>query len=102
MSPLDNPYNETASAQGTKIDSMDEHVWGHCGRQNSPSGTEGSFEVHLEGSGEKIAEIYWDCPYIGSNKLEKRYVKENYDISFNDFSVPSGPLGKGRINVRVD
>ena len=79
-----------------------QYQWGHCGRENSPSGTEGSFEVHLDGSGEKIAEIYWDCPYIGSNKLEKRYVKEGYDISLNGFSIPSGALGKGTINVRVD
>jgi hypothetical protein len=58
--------------------------------------------VHLEGSGEKIAAIYWDCPYIGSNKLEKRYVKPGYDVSLNNFSIPSGALGKGEINVRED
>jgi hypothetical protein len=58
--------------------------------------------VHVEGSNEKIAEIYWSCPYIGSNKLEKRYVKEGYDISLNDFSIPSGALGKGTISVRED
>jgi hypothetical protein len=52
--------------------------------------------------GEKIAEIYWDCPYIGDNKLEKRYVKPDYDISFDGFSIPTGPLGKGTINVRED
>jgi len=100
--PLGNPYNETASAQGTKIEGKGEHEWGHCGRENSPSGTEGSFEVHLEGSGEKIAKIYWDCPYIGDNKLQKHDVKEGYDVSFDDFSIPSGPLGKGKINVRED
>jgi hypothetical protein len=58
--------------------------------------------VHLEGSGERIAKIYWDCPYIGGNKLEKRYVMEGYDVSLNGFSIPSGPLGKGTINVRED
>ena len=102
ISTLGDPYNETASAQGTKIESKDEHEWGHCGRENSPSGTEGSFEVHLEESGEKIAKIYWDCPYIGSNKLEKHDVKTDYDISFDGFSIPSGPLGEGNINVRED
>ncbi|KAI0251457.1 aegerolysin type hemolysin [Lactifluus subvellereus] len=99
---INNPYNETASAQGTKIPSKDQYEWGHCGRENSPSGTEGSFEVRLVETDEKIAEIYWDCPYIGNNKLEKRNVKEGYDISFDGFSIPSGALGKGTINVRED
>jgi len=99
---INNRFNETGSAQGTKIPGGDEHEWGHSGRQNSPSGTEGIFEVQLEGSNEKIAEIYWSCPYIGSNKLEKRYVKAGYDISFDGFSIPSGELGRGKINVRED
>ncbi|KDR71457.1 hypothetical protein GALMADRAFT_143730 [Galerina marginata CBS 339.88] len=99
---INDAYNETASAQGTKVQSKGAHEWGHCGRENSPSGTEGSFEVHLEGSGEKIAEIYWSCPYIGSNVLEKRYIKSGYDISVEDFSVPSGALGNGKITIRED
>ncbi|KAF8334421.1 hypothetical protein F5887DRAFT_650716 [Amanita rubescens] len=81
---IHHPYNETMSAQGTKIEGK------------------GSFEVHLEGSGEMIAKIYWDCPYIGDNKLEKRYVMGGYDVSFNGFNIPSGPLGGGTINVRED
>jgi len=58
-------------------------------------------EVHLEGSGEKIAEIYWDCPYLGSNKLAKPYVREGYDISIDGFNTRSGPLGKATITVLV-
>ncbi|KAF8334424.1 aegerolysin type hemolysin [Amanita rubescens] len=98
---IHHPYHETVSAQGTRIGSRGEHEWGHCGREGSPSGTEGSFEVHLEGSGEKIAKIYWNCPYIGGNKVEKRDLKRGYDISLDGFSS-SGALGKGRINVRED
>ena len=99
---LDNRFNETVSAQGTRIESHKQHEWGHCGRENSPSGTEGSFDVYLDGGGEKIATIYWDCPYIGSNKIEKRYVKNGYDVSWDGFRIPSGPLGHGTINVRED
>jgi len=102
ISPLENPFNETSSAQGTKIPGKGQNEWGHCGRQNSPSGTEGSFEVRLADSNERIAEIYWDCPYIGSNQLVKKYVKPGYDVSFDHFSIPSGELGKGIINVRED
>jgi hypothetical protein len=70
--------------------------------EKTPSGTEGTFEVHLDGTNERIAVIYWDCPYIGSNKIEKRNVKAGYDISWDGFSIPSGALGNGRINVRKD
>ncbi|KAF8057391.1 hypothetical protein FPV67DRAFT_1456029 [Lyophyllum atratum] len=92
----------TASAQGTKITSKGVHEFGHCGGESSPFGTEGSFEVQLGDTGEKIAEVYWDCPYTGSNKLTKHDVKAGYDISFDGFSVASGPLGKGTISVRED
>jgi len=60
----------------------------------SPSGTEGIFKVHLDGRNEKIAEIYWDCPYIGGNKLQKRYAKADYDIS--DGFSPLWCLGQGK------
>jgi len=58
--------------------------------------------VHIDGSGEMIARIYWDCPYIGDNKIQKQYVKAGYDISFDGFRIPSHALGKGAINVRED
>lgn len=102
ISLLENPYNETASAQGTQIEGKAEFEWGHCGRQASPTGTEGSFEVYLAGTNERIAQIYWDCPFIGSNKIEKRYVKPGYLISTEGFSIPSGALGKGTISVLED
>jgi hypothetical protein len=99
--PLDKPYTESAHARWINIKSKEQCEWGHCGKENSPIGTEGSFEVHQE-DGEKIAEIYWNGLYGADNKLEKRYVKPDYDISFDGFSISKGPLGKGTINVRVD
>ncbi|KIJ61827.1 hypothetical protein HYDPIDRAFT_169438 [Hydnomerulius pinastri MD-312] len=102
---INNRFNETSSAQGTEIARRTEYEWGHCGRESSPSGTEGSFKVEekkSDGSKETIAEIYWDCPYIGSNKLQKTYVKDGYDVSFDGFSIPDGALGEGKINIRVD
>jgi Aegerolysin len=102
MSPLENPYNETVSAQGTKIEGKTQFEWGHCGRASSPTGTEGSFEVHLASSGEMIAEIYWDCPWGGSTKIEKHFVKAGYLIAVEGFSFPSGPLGKGTISIVED
>ncbi|KJA14257.1 hypothetical protein HYPSUDRAFT_208850 [Hypholoma sublateritium FD-334 SS-4] len=74
-----NPFNETQSAQGIKIPSKGDHEWGHCGRESSPSGTEGIFEIRLEEGNEKLAEIYWDCPWSGSNSISKTWVKEGYN-----------------------
>ena len=49
---LDDRFKETVSAKGTKIESQKQHKWGHSGsRKLSPGGTEGSFEVHLDGGG---------------------------------------------------
>jgi hypothetical protein len=105
ISALDDRFNETSSAQGTKIEGQKEYEWGHSGRENSPSGTEGSFEVRLTKDGKDgdlIGKVYWDCPYIGKNTLSKSDVKNDYEISFEGFSIPNGALGKGKINIRKD
>jgi len=99
---INDPFVETGSPQGTRIANDGEYEWGHSGRQSSPTGTEGSFEIYLEEGDEKIGRVAWDCPYIGSNKLTKHDLKQGYDISFDGFSDSTGPLGKGKINVRKD
>lgn len=88
------------SAQGTSVPGKGDHEWGHSGRESSPSGTEGYFDIMLDG--EKIGKVYWDCPWSGSNKIQKHDVKSGYSIEFDGFSIPSGALGKGQINVRED
>jgi len=87
------------SVQGKTISPKTELEWGHCGRQNSPSGTEGSFEILLDN--ERIAEIYWDCPWgAGSNQLKTRFVKKNYHVSFDGFADDNdSALGKGLIVI---
>jgi len=99
---IKDPYNEIHGTQGTKIVSQGEHEWGHCGRNSSPTGTEGIFEVLLESTGDRIGEIYWDCPFFGSNRIVKRTVAPGYDISVEGFSIPSGPLRTGTITVRAE
>ena len=92
------------SAQGTKITSKAQFEWGHCGRESSPSGTEGTFEIHLDGTGEKIAEIYWDCPWASgaANRVEKKYVKDGYFVSVEGFQTSGPHLGTGTISVLED
>ncbi|KAJ7110541.1 hypothetical protein C8R44DRAFT_743015 [Mycena epipterygia] len=87
---IDKYLPQTIESTNLKILSKGEYEWGHCRRVGSTSGTEGSFEVRLEESGETIAEIYWNNPLFGNNILEKRNVMSGYDISFDDFSIPSG------------
>jgi len=99
---LNDPYTETRSAQGTEIPSFGEHRWGHCGRQLSPTGTEGSFEVQIAENGYKLGEVYWSCPYFGSNEIVVRDVISGFVISIDGFNVPSGPLGTGTITVLED
>ena len=100
ISSLDNRFNEIATPDRTNIPGEQQNEWGSCGWQATPTGTEGSFEVHLADGDEKIAEVYWDCPYMGSNnQIVKRYVKPGYDVSFDGFNM-SGALGNGNINVQ--
>lgn len=91
------------SVQGTKVKSRDQFEWGHCGLENSPTGTEGSVEIRLDESDEKIAEIYWDCPWSSSaNTLTKKYVKDGYYVAIEGFSTSSGALNKGTITILKD
>jgi len=99
---IKDPYNEISSAQGTKIANKGEAEWGHCGRENSPTGTEGTFEVLLDSTGDKIGEVYWDCPYFGDNRVLARRVVPGYYISIDGFSIPSGALRTGTITIRED
>lgn len=100
--PSDDRYNETKSAQGTKIPSKGEAEFGHCGRESSPSGTEGTFDITLE-TGEIIATIYWVCPWSGSNKLEVKYVKDPYTVEFKGFGgAHDSALHEGKIIVRYE
>ena len=58
--------------------------------------------MRLAGNNERIAEIYWDCPWSGKNEVVKRFVKPGYIVAIDGFSIPSGPLGKGTISILED
>ena len=58
----------TSDIEGTKIAPGDEFTVNSCGRSNSPSGTEGEFDVYEDGpGGPKVRHFYWNCPW-GSPK----------------------------------
>ncbi|KAH7306563.1 hypothetical protein KP509_22G019500 [Ceratopteris richardii] len=59
------------------------------GRENSPSGTEGTFEIWSSTS--KVAHVYFDCPWSGINKLEINRFSTQYLLDFNT-APSSGPM----------
>ncbi|PPR08275.1 hypothetical protein CVT24_001116 [Panaeolus cyanescens] len=70
-----------------------------CGRSDSATGTEGNVTIVDAESGTEVANIYWDCPWSGSNKFYKtRENTEDYIVSLGSFET-SGPLKKVTIDV---
>jgi hypothetical protein len=69
-----------------------------CGRNSSPTGTQGSIDLYTQEDKNKICHVRWNCPYIGSNDFEindkdSRYILENSSWS------KGGSLGYIDINV---
>jgi hypothetical protein len=75
------------------IKSNSKAVINSCGREHSPSGTEGSFEIF---DGEvKVGEYYWDCPW-GSKKNTSIFTpsgSEDYVTQVTGGNLDSGALG---------
>ncbi|EFJ34202.1 hypothetical protein SELMODRAFT_406684 [Selaginella moellendorffii] len=69
-----------------------------CGRQGSPSGTTGGFDIYTKGF--KVATIHFDCPYTGSNKLSVSDECKNCVVQLPSFST-SGALGDLVLKVVV-
>ncbi|KAF8247238.1 Aegerolysin-domain-containing protein [Wilcoxina mikolae CBS 423.85] len=65
-------------------------VWS-CGRENSPSGTEGTVTVTDEDGG-AIGAVYWDCPWSGRNKAEERGVADGWIVNVPKVA-PDGAIG---------
>jgi hypothetical protein len=75
------------------INSGKSAVINSCGRENSPSGTEGRFDIF---DGEvKVGEYYWDCPW-GSKTNNSTWTPDdldNYVTQVTGGSLDSGALG---------
>src|SRR5688572_6080310 len=51
-----------APFEGSVIRIGHKHAMASCGREHSPSGTEGEFDV-FDGYGERVCHVYWSCPW---------------------------------------
>ena len=61
-----------------------------CGRENASSGAEGDFNVSA--GNDRICQIYYSCPWSGSNQLNARYIKDKWFVVVPQISI-SGSLG---------
>lgn len=68
-----------------------------CGRQSSASGTEGSIDLYVKN--EKIATVYWDCPWgMSPNLLQIRDVPADWILSNSQFSTDGA---MGTVNIKT-
>eukprot|EP00244_Chara_vulgaris_P006764 TRINITY_DN25506_c0_g1_i1.p1 TRINITY_DN25506_c0_g1~~TRINITY_DN25506_c0_g1_i1.p1 ORF type:complete len:133 (-),score=18.91 TRINITY_DN25506_c0_g1_i1:116-514(-) len=69
-----------------------------CGRSDSPSGTEGSFDLY-EGAA-KIGSIYWNCPW-GTKGNDFKYDQNSsiYVVQHTGANYDSGAIGNVEIKV---
>jgi Aegerolysin len=83
------------------ISSKGEAVISSCGRSDSPSGTEGSFEIW---DGDiKVGLYYWDCPWASKiNKSAWTTDNEAYLGECTGANLYAGALGNVTIRIIKD
>lgn len=97
----DNKDNEISSGEVDKLQSNDpgsDMSVASCGRSDSASGTEGSFDVY-EGT-TRICNIYWSCPWgAKSNIFTVGDVNESYIVQSTGANLESGAIGTVTVKV---
>jgi len=80
--------------QGVKIVPRGTFSIYSCGRSDSPSGTEGSFDLVDNSTNQLIRNIYWDCPWGSSrNTFNITGVNGDWIVEGNGANLESGALG---------
>ena len=67
------------------------YVMASCGRDGSPTGTNGGFYVCIWGTTTKVALIGWDCPWTGNNHFSAVSENSKAGVKNTDWSK-SGSL----------
>jgi len=92
----------TGSVIGTEIKSKELYTVWSCGRKSSPSGTEGTVTISDKRiNGTRVLDVYWDCPYTGKNKLEKRKPNKDWFVDVPTVQ-PDGAIGRVTAKFRKD
>lgn len=90
---------DPSSIEGTSISSGNAYTIEACGRSNSPSGTEGSFDVYDDNV--HIGTMSWDCPW-GSKTNSATWSpssNDNYVVQMTGANVDSGALGNITLKI---
>lgn len=89
---------DEVNGQVIEIGQEGSHVVSSCGRSDSPSGTQGSFDLY-DGS-TKVVTLVWNCPWGNkSNSWSQFSQNSNYSVSVNGGSDNSGSIGVLRVEV---
>lgn len=71
-----------------------------CGREDSPSGTEGSFDIYTGDGSAKIGHYYWECPWASkTNTSTWTQLSEDYTGGANGGNLDSGALSDVTITI---
>lgn len=96
---VDNRDNEFSISE-MEIPARKSGEIGSCGRQNSPTGTEGSIDLYYDNT--KICTVRWNCPWHGQNSVEVRHNNNaaGYLCALPMQSwEPNGPIGEVKVKV---
>jgi Aegerolysin len=78
-----------------QINTGESSVINSCGREDSPSGTEGRFDIFDLDKNVKIGEYYWDCPWGSktNTSIWTPSLSEDYVTQVTGGNLDSGALG---------
>lgn len=87
-----------STINGTIIKDEESYTIASCGRESSPSGTEGGFSLY-DGA-DLVFKYYWDCPWSGSNKDSLKVEDEKkYTVIKKGGGSSGGAIGNIFITV---
>jgi hypothetical protein len=90
---------DPSSINNTSIASGNAYTISACGRSDSPSGTQGSFDLYDDTT--HIGTYSWDCPW-GSKKNSSDWhpsADEHYIVQVTGANLDSGALGNVTLKV---
>ncbi|WP_251861449.1 aegerolysin family protein [Clostridium sp. Marseille-Q2269] len=99
-----NPDNQNheispSKVNETKISKHEIAIIASSGRKDSPSGTQGSFDI-CDKNKKTLFTIYWDCPWGGLNSFS--YIKHNEKFIMEKLPTQINERGDiGNVNLNV-
>lgn len=90
--------------EGKDIGSQSSYAYGQTGKQSEWAGMEGTVDIYTKSSGgnigQKIARIFYSCPWSGSNKFEILDTASGWLVTSWGADFNGDALGSVTIEVR--